>query len=67
MRIIVLLFICSSAFGQLQRDRLNGLLIGQGVAFGGTIYGLSKAWYKKPLKNFHTFNDNQEWLQLDKA
>ncbi|MDR6194646.1 uncharacterized protein YfiM (DUF2279 family) [Siphonobacter sp. BAB-5404] len=69
MRILflILLVTTSSVFGQIRQDRLNGLLIGQGVGFAGTIYGLSKAWYKKPLKNFHTFNDNQEWLQIDKA
>ncbi|OZI06983.1 DUF2279 domain-containing protein [Siphonobacter sp. BAB-5385] len=65
--IFLLVFLHSTVFGQIRQDRLNGLLIGQGAVFAGTIYGLSKAWYKKPLKNFHTFNDNKEWLQLDKA
>ncbi len=69
MRILFLLLLCTtqSVLAQIRQDRLNGLLIGQGVGFAGTIYGLSKAWYKKPLKNFHTFNDNHEWLQIDKA
>jgi uncharacterized protein YfiM (DUF2279 family) len=66
---LLLFLICvpQFVFCQIHHDRLNGLLIGQGVGFAGSIYGLSKAWYKKPLKDFHTFNDNKEWLQIDKA
>ena len=47
--------------------RLRGLLITETVVYGATIYGLSKAWYENPLKNFHFFNDNREWLQIDKV
>ena len=28
---------------------------------------LYSTWYKKyPRSSFHTFNDNQEWMQMDK-
>ncbi|RAK00060.1 putative lipoprotein DUF2279 [Larkinella arboricola] len=48
------------------RCRLRGLLIGESVVYAGTLYSLSRAWYNNPLTNFKFFNDNREWLQLDK-
>lgn len=34
----------------------------------GSLVGLSVAWYKNDsVRKFHTFNDNTEWLQMDKA
>ncbi|GAB3900872.1 DUF2279 domain-containing protein [Larkinella knui] len=35
--------------------------------YSATLYGLSNAWYNNPLTNFHFFNDNHEWLQIDKV
>ncbi|MGA0556850.1 DUF2279 domain-containing protein [Larkinella sp. VNQ87] len=49
------------------RCRLRGLIIGETVVYAGTLYGLSRAWYNNPLTNFKFFNDNAEWLQLDKV
>ncbi|GAB3330833.1 DUF2279 domain-containing protein [Larkinella ripae] len=43
------------------------MLIGETVVYTGTLYGLSKAWYDNPLTNFKFFNDNREWLQIDKV
>lgn len=42
---------------------------GMSVAgYTGSLYFLNKAWYKNyPKSSFHTFNDNREWLQMDKA
>ncbi len=43
------------------------------IGAAGTIYtgfaiGLWEAWYKDyELESFHTFNDRDEWLQMDKA
>lgn len=41
-----------------------------GIGFGGTAIvhaGLYQLWYKGyPADKFHFFNDNQEWLQIDK-
>ncbi|MGQ0829986.1 MAG: DUF2279 domain-containing protein [Bacteroidota bacterium] len=38
------------------------------VVCGGTLIGLSQLWYKDyPRSSFHFFNDNTEWLQMDKA
>jgi hypothetical protein len=39
-----------------------------GVAYTGGMFGLYHAWYKNyDLGSFHFFNDNKEWLQMDKA
>jgi len=38
------------------------------VGYGGAMIGLYQAWYKDyPQGKFHFFNDNAEWLQVDKA
>lgn len=37
------------------------------VAYIGSMVALSEIWYKdSPKSNFHFFNDNHEWLQMDK-
>ncbi len=37
------------------------------AVYSGTMYGLYNAWYKDyPLGDFHIFNDNREWNQMDK-
>lgn len=41
---------------------------GSAVAAGGSFIFLNEAWYKGyPRSDFHTFNDNREWLQMDKV
>lgn len=38
------------------------------AGYGGSFLFLSQAWYKDhPRSSFHTFNDNGEWLQMDKV
>jgi uncharacterized protein YfiM (DUF2279 family) len=38
------------------------------IGYGGSMAALYSAWYKDyPQTNFHFFNDNAEWLQVDKA
>jgi len=38
------------------------------VGYGGALIGLNYVWYsKQPRSSFHFFNDNSEWLQMDKA
>ena len=38
------------------------------AGYGGSFAFLSQAWYKDyPRTSFHTFNDNGEWLQMDKV
>lgn len=38
-----------------------------GAGYIGTMVGLNELWYSQhPRSNFHFFNDNDEWLQIDK-
>ncbi len=51
-------------------DRDRGKLVGWslGAAYAGSMTGLYFLWYDDyPLGSFHTFDDNGEWLQVDKA
>ncbi len=51
----------------LNKKRLNGLLIGGASLYAVSMAGLYVAWYKDyPLTGFHFFNDNDEWMQMDK-
>lgn len=38
------------------------------TGYSGILIGLNSAWYSQyPRSKFHFFNDNDEWLQVDKA
>jgi Predicted periplasmic lipoprotein (DUF2279) len=38
------------------------------VGYGGALIGLNQIWYAKyPRSSFHFFNDDAEWLQVDKV
>ncbi|NOX46360.1 MAG: DUF2279 domain-containing protein [Chlorobi bacterium] len=51
----------------LHKKRLTLVLGSQGVAYGSMITILYQAWYKNyPQSKFHWFDDNDEWLQMDK-
>lgn len=53
---------------QVNKKRLNTLIIGSTVAYGITLAGLNKLWYEdSPRESFHFFNDNAEWKQVDKV
>ncbi|MGZ3853823.1 MAG: DUF2279 domain-containing protein [Flavisolibacter sp.] len=52
--------------GAVNRQRL--ILTLNVVAYGTTTALLYETWYKNyPHSPFHFFNDNKEWLQVDKA
>jgi uncharacterized protein YfiM (DUF2279 family) len=41
---------------------------GNAIAYTSMMVGLYSLWYKDyPLEKFHFFNDNREWLQMDKV
>ena len=74
----ILLFILSSFLSNGQRvfeksDTLNnkrfiGITTSITTIWAGSMIGLSQVWYKDiPKSKFHFFNDNNEWLQMDKA
>jgi hypothetical protein len=52
---------------QYNPDRLRGVVISE-IAGGLVVSaGLYFLWYRKhPRSSFHFFNDNHEWLQMDK-
>ena len=51
----------------LNVSRRNAVIISEVSLAGITLIGLDQLWYKDfPRSNFHTLNDNDEWLQMDK-
>ena len=73
----ILLIFAESANGQqfafppsqtYQPDRLKKVVIIESAAGVLVSVGLYYLWYKKfPKSRFHFFNDNDEWLQMDKV
>lgn len=48
--------------------RVRGVVIGEAVLGSAVTIGLNYLWYKKfPHSRFHFFNDNNEWLNMDKV
>ena len=53
---------------QVNKARLNGIIIGGSALYAGSMTGLYCLWYKDhPQSNFHFYNDNDEWLLHDKS
>ncbi|WP_349361657.1 DUF2279 domain-containing protein [Hymenobacter sp. H14-R3] len=50
----------------IHQGRFIGVVVGTAVVYGLTSYFLGKTWYTKRVP-FHSFNDNGEWLQMDKV
>jgi len=51
----------------LNKKRLHAVIATEAVTVAGTLYLLNNLWYKDyPRSSFHFFNDNKEWLQMDK-
>ncbi len=52
----------------LHRQRLTALITGSTLLYAGSMTGLYHLWYKDyPQSSFHFYNDNDEWLGVDKA
>ncbi|MFT3701603.1 MAG: DUF2279 domain-containing protein [Agriterribacter sp.] len=50
-----------------RQDRLKKVVITEAAVTTALSVGLYYLWYKKfPRSKFHFFNDNREWLQMDK-
>jgi len=72
---IIVFFLAGPRFGIAQSDtttinkkRLNTVLIGTGVTYTAALVALSEAWYSEQgYTDFHFFNDNSQWNQLDKC
>lgn len=73
IKILILFLICtnqlcaSDSLSTVFKKRKIGLGISSAVISAGSLLYLNQVWYK-PYKSsvFHTFNDNSEWLQMDK-
>ncbi len=51
----------------LNKPRRNAVIISEASLAGITLIGLNQLWYAKYDKSkFHTINDNNEWMQMDK-
>jgi len=52
----------------LNSKRRNAVYITEAAAATVTLIGLNQLWYANHKRSsFHTINDNNEWLQMDKA
>lgn len=52
----------------LNTKRRNFLIISETAAAAGTLIALNQVWYADyPRQSFHFTNDNNQWLQMDKA
>jgi len=52
---------------ELDKQKRNILLISEASAYTIALVGLNQLWYANyPKSDFHFFNDNEEWLQMDK-
>ncbi len=64
-------------FGQVQTDttfsnkknkNFKYVIAGNAIAYTGSMVGFYSLWYKNyPQSSFHFFNDNNEWLGMDKV
>lgn len=51
----------------LNKSRRNAVVITEASLAGATLVGLNQLWYSDfDRSKFHTINDNNEWLQMDK-
>lgn len=50
------------------KKKLTLVVSTETALYGGSLIGLNELWYKDdPHSSFHFFNDNTEWLQMDKV
>ncbi|CAN5574633.1 DUF2279 domain-containing protein [soil metagenome] len=53
---------------QQVKKRVRTVAIANVVGYSAIMAGLYSEWYSQyPQSSFHTFNDNKEWLQVDKV
>ncbi|MES2849687.1 MAG: DUF2279 domain-containing protein [Bacteroidota bacterium] len=73
-KLLILLLMGSFAVQQVKaqhntinQGRLNGVIITEAAITTAVTIGIHYLWYKKfPKSRFHLFNDNAEWLSMDK-
>tara|TARA_B100000809_G_scaffold84309_2_gene82756 strand:+ start:13689 stop:14735 length:1047 start_codon:yes stop_codon:yes gene_type:complete len=69
--LLLILLTFQDSFSQedtLNTKRLNTVIITEAIGYGLAMTGMYTLWYKDvPSSPFHTFNDSEEWLQMDKV
>ncbi len=73
--VIMLLFVFQNLKAQIlppdtviHNKRLYAVAGIEGGLWAASVVGLNYAWYSNyPKSSWHTFNDNKEWLQMDKV
>lgn len=70
--VLPLLLLGQDSFWQpadsLHKGRFRAVVLTGGVGFVGAMAVLDQAWYaNEPRGSFRFFNDNADWLQMDKA
>lgn len=78
-RLLIIVFLCLSLLcvksgtaqdsaNHFNKRRFWLVTAGNATMISGSLIALNSAWYKDyPKSSFHFFNDNAEWLQMDKA
>ncbi len=52
---------------KFNKKRLKYVILTESILYSSSIVVLNNMWYKNyPRSSFHFFNDNDEWLQMDK-
>jgi uncharacterized protein YfiM (DUF2279 family) len=65
--ILITTFNVSFAQDTLNVKRLKTVVATEAVVYSVSMIGLYQLWYKnEPTSPFHLFNDNQQWLYMDK-
>lgn len=58
----------SARDSSIRPARLTAVLTAQGILHGSSLTGLYFLWYRDyPQSSFHFFDDNHEWLLMDKC
>lgn len=58
----------SASMVSVHPGRIKWVAAAHVAGYAGSLTGLSIMWYsKQPRSSFHFFDDNGEWLQIDKA
>ncbi len=58
----------STPTNPVNKKRIAVVIGTETVLYTGTLIALNSLWYKDyPRSSFHFFNDNNEWLQMDKV
>lgn len=53
---------------KIDKGRLRTVILTESALYAGSMVALNSLWYQDHDRSkFHFFNDNDEWLQLDKA